>query len=91
MPATESLSCLRVCTAMSRAFKMSSVVIFVSIAHPKILRLPRSMKVAKYEVPFGVGRYVMSETQARLSFPGLKSLLRRLGYTVMSWLLSVVL
>ena len=35
-------------------------------------------------IKFGIGRYVMSETQARLSVPGLKSRLRRLAYTVMS-------
>ncbi len=53
----------------------------VSIAHPKIRQLPRSITVARNAHPSGVGKYVISLTQARFRTPGAKSHFKRLRYT----------
>lgn len=73
----------RACTAMFNAFKTSDTVMDVSIAHPKMRRLPRSMIVAKNAHPSGVGQYVISLTHARFSTPGVNARSKRLGYTGM--------
>lgn len=56
MPSKEMLSAFRMRTAMLKALNTSCVLIVVSIAHPKILLLPRSMNVAKNDGPVGVGK-----------------------------------
>lgn len=77
VPATALLP--RVRTAILRALRTRSVVIEVSMAQPRMRRLPRSKMVAKNPLPWVVGKYVMSLTHALLSVPGAKSRPKRLG------------
>ena len=82
VPATALLP--RVRTAILRALRTRSVVIEVSMAQPRMRRLPRSKMVAKNPHPWVVGKYVMSLTHALLSVPGAKSRPKRLKHVVIA-------